>query len=128
MQFEFQERILDPRGIPVAGARSNMLKCSGAMDRDAKSDEQGCFILDDIDPVEYRLTPEEPTLVAVILDVSVAHGQQEQVTLSFRQPASVSQAITVLAPRRLSIPPKPSPSMTRPDEWRYGMTSALVIS
>ena len=90
-------KILDPRGVPVAGVHLKLLNSAATVIREAKTDEEGSFILGDIDPGEYQLTAEEPTFVSLIFDVSVARGQQKQMTLQFLQLASLSQAITVVA-------------------------------
>jgi hypothetical protein len=101
-------KILDPRGVPVAGAHLKLLNSAATLIREAKSDEEGSFILGDIDPGEYQLTAEEPTFVSLIFDVSVARGQQKQATLQFRQLASVSQAITVVATAPSLLTPDPA--------------------
>jgi hypothetical protein len=77
-------KILDPRGVAVAGAHLKLLNSAGEVIREAKSDDQGSFILDSVEPGEYQLRAEEPTLVSVILGVSVARGHQEQVAVQFR--------------------------------------------
>jgi hypothetical protein len=109
-------KILDPRGAPVAGVHLKLLNSTAAVIREAKSDEQGSFILRDIDPGEYQLTAQEPTFVSVILDVSVARGQQKQVTLQFRQLASVSQAITIVASAPSLLTPDPAQSIVIHDQ------------
>jgi hypothetical protein len=90
-------KILDPRGVPVAGAHLKLVNSAATVIREVKSDEQGRFTLGDIELGEYQLRAEEPSFVSVTLDLSVARGQEKQVTLQFRQLASVSQAITVVA-------------------------------
>jgi Carboxypeptidase regulatory-like domain len=67
-------KILDPRGVPVAGAHLKLLNSAEAVIREAKSDEQGSFILSDIDQGAYQLRAEEPTFVSVTLDISGARG------------------------------------------------------
>ncbi len=109
-------QILDPSGAPVAGARFKILNSAASVIREAKSDEQGTFILSDIDPGEYRLRAEEPTFVSVTLDVAVAREQQNQVTLQFRQLASVSQAITVVASVPSLMTPDPAQSIVIHDQ------------
>jgi hypothetical protein len=79
--------------------------------RQTESDEQGSFIVRDIDPVEYQLRAEEQTFVSVTLDISVSRGQQKQVTLQFRQPVSVSQAVTVVATAPSLLTPDPAQSI-----------------
>jgi len=109
-------KILDPRGVPVAGAHLKLLNSAAAVVREAKSDERGTFILGDIEPGEYQLTAEEPTFVSVTLDVSVASGQQEQVALQFRQLVSVSQSITVVASIPSLLTPDPAQSIVIHDQ------------
>ena len=109
-------KILDPRGVPVAGAHLKLLNSAASLVRETRSDEQGDFILEDIDPGEYQLTAEEPTFVLLIFDVSVALGQQKQVTLQFRQLASVSQAITVVASAPSLLTPDPAQSIVIHDQ------------
>jgi len=109
-------KILDPRGVPVAGAHLKLLNSAAAVVREAKSDEQGGFILGDLDEGEYQLRAEEPTFVSVILDVSVFGGQQKHLTLQFRQLASVSQAITVVASAPSLLTPDPAQSIVIHDQ------------
>ena len=109
-------RILDPRGSPVAGAHLKLMNSGGSLIRETKSDEQGNFILDGIDAGEYQLTAEEPSFVSVISNVSVASGQKEQVSLQFRQLASVLQAITVVAAAPSSLTPDPAQSIVIHDQ------------
>jgi hypothetical protein len=109
-------QILDPRGVPVAGAHLKLLNSSAAVIREAKSDEDGSFIFGDVDPSEYELRAEEPTFVSVTLDVSVSSGQQRRVTLQFRQLASVSQAITVVASAPSLLTPDPAQSIVIHDQ------------
>ena len=109
-------KILDPLGVPVAGASLKLLKSAAAMIREAKSDEQGGFILGDIDPGGYQLPAEEPKFVSVTLDVSVVRGQQTRVTLQFAQLASVSQAITVVASAPSLLTPDPAQSIVIHDQ------------
>ena len=100
----------------MAGAHLKLANSAGAVIREAKSDEQGSFILGDIDPGEYQLTAEKATFVSVTLDVSVALGQQKQVNLQFGQLASVSQAITVVASAPSLLTPDPAQSIIIHDQ------------
>ena len=109
-------RILDPRGSPVAGSHLKLMNSGGSLIRETKSDEQGNFILDGIDAGEYQLTAEEPSFVPVISNVSVTSGQKEQVSLQFRQLASVLQAITVVAAAPSSLTPDPAQSIVIHDQ------------
>jgi len=109
-------KILDPRGVPVTGALAKLLNSAGGVIREAKSDEQGNFILDGIEPGEYHLRAEEPTFVSVTLDVSVARGQQTLVTVQFRQLVSVSQSITFVASAPSLLTPDPAQSIVIHDQ------------
>ena len=102
---------VDPHGVPVAGAHLKLVNSAGTVTRQTESDEQGRFIVRDIDPVEYQLRAEEQAFVSVTLDISVSRGQQKQVTLQFRQPVSVSQAITVAATAPSLLTPDPAQSI-----------------
>src|SRR5271167_1113073 len=109
-------RILDPHGVPLAGARLKLLNSAGRVICEAKSDEQGNFILDGVEPGEYQLTAEGPTLVSVTFDVSISRGQQKQVTLQFRQLISVSQSITVVASAPSLLTPDPAQTIVIHDQ------------
>jgi hypothetical protein len=85
-------------------------------DSRGKDDEQGNFILDDVEPGEYQLRAEEPTFVSAISDVSVYGGQQKQVTLQLRQLVSVSQSITVVASATSLLTPDPAQSIVIHDQ------------
>ena len=100
----------------MAGAHLKLLNSAGGVIREAKSDEQGNFILDGVESGEYQLRAEEPTFVSVNLDVSVARGQQKQVTLQFVQLVSVSQAITVVASAPSLLTPDPAQSVIIHDQ------------
>ena len=103
-------KILGPHGAPVAGARVRLLNSRGEVIRDTKSDEQGNFIIDGVEPGEYELRAEEPAFVSVTSGVSVAPRQEKQLTLQFRQLVSVSQTITVVASAPTLLTPDPAQS------------------
>jgi len=109
-------KVLDPHGAPVIGARVKLLNSAGRVIREAKSDEQGNFILDSVEPGEYQLGAEEPIFVSVTLDVSVARGQLKQATLQFHQLVSVSQSITVVASAPSLLTPDPAQSIVIHDQ------------
>jgi Carboxypeptidase regulatory-like domain len=109
-------KILDLHGAPVTGARVKLLNSAGGVIREAKSDEQGNFILDGVEPGEYQLRAEEPTFVSVTSDISVARGRPEQMTLQFRQLVSVSQSITVVASAPSLLTPDPARSIVIHDQ------------
>ena len=109
-------KILDPRGIPVAGAHLKLLNSASAVIREAESDEKGSFILGDIEPGEYQLKAEEENFAAMTVDVSVIRGQEQQLTLQFRQLVSVSQSITVRASAPSLMTPDPAQSVVIHDQ------------
>jgi hypothetical protein len=115
-QGQVSGRVLDPRGAAVAGANLRLANAAGAVIRETTSDEHGDFILDTVDPGEYQLTGEAASFVPVISDVSVAGGQQKQVTLQFQQLVSVQQAVTVVASAPSSLTPDPAQSIVIHDQ------------
>lgn len=109
-------RVLDPRGSPLAGAHLKLVNSADSVVREADTDEQGSYAFDDTEPGEYRLKAEATPFVAVMADVSVAKGQQTQVSLQFRQLASVWQAITVVASAPSLLTPDPAQSVIVHDQ------------
>jgi hypothetical protein len=83
---------------------------------ETKSDQQGNFVLAGIDPGEYQLMAEAASLVSVIRDVSVAAGQQKDITLQFKQVVSVLQSITVVASSPSSLSPDPAQTIVIHDQ------------
>jgi hypothetical protein len=75
-------RIIDPQGVPVVGAHAKLLNAFGMVIRETRSDPQGSFVLDNIDPGEYQLKTEAAPFVSVITDVSVAPGQRKSGAVS----------------------------------------------
>jgi hypothetical protein len=108
--------VLDPQGVPVAGARLKLVNSSGALIRNATSDARGSFILNGIDAGDYQLTAESDSFVSVILDVSLAAGQQQDVDVKLQQLSSVRQAITVIASAPSSLTPDPSEAIVIHDQ------------
>ena len=109
-------RVLDPQGAPVAGAHVRLLNSAGMLVREATSDEQGSFVLGEVDAGEYKLTGDAPSFASVTLRVSVADGQLKQFSLQFRQLVSVSQTITVVSSSPSSLTPDPSQSIVIHDQ------------
>jgi hypothetical protein len=98
------------------GAHAKLLNAFGAVIREARSDPQGSFVLDNIDPGEYQLKAEAAPFVSVIADVSVAAGQQKNVTVQFKQLASVLQSITVVDSSPSSLTPDPAQTVVIHDQ------------
>ncbi len=101
-------RVSDPQGVPVAGARLKLVNSIGIIIRGATSDARGGFVLNGIDAGEYQLTAESDSFVSVILNISLAAGQQKDIDVRFQHLSSVRQAITVVASVPSSLTPDPS--------------------
>jgi len=114
--YRVSGKILDPRGVPVVGARLKLLNSPAVVVRETRSDKEGSFVLDGVEPGEYQLRAEEPSFVSVTLNVSVTRAQQEEVTLQFRELAAVSLAITVVASAPSLLTPDPAQSMVIHDQ------------
>jgi len=89
---------------------------AGSLVRESASDAQGNFTLESIDTGEYQLTAESDAFVSVVVDVSLATGQQKQINLRFRQLVSIVQAITVVASAPSSLTPDPAQSIIVHDQ------------
>ena len=109
-------RVLDPKGATVAGAQVTLTNAAGATIRQSKSDEQGNFVLDGIDPGQYQLTASATSFLTVVSNVSVAGGQPSTIDLQFQQIASSIQAVTVVASEPSSLTPDPAQSIIIHDQ------------
>jgi hypothetical protein len=109
-------RVLDPQGAPVSQAHVKLANAAGNTIAETRSDQQGQFTLDGIDSGVYQLTAESPSFVTVIQSVSLAAGQQQDVSLQFQQLAAVHQAITVVASAPSVMTPDPAQSIVIHDQ------------
>ena len=109
-------RVLDPKGASVAGANVTLTNAAGAVVREVRSDAQGGFVLEGIDPGQYQLTAEATSFLTVISNVSVAAGQPANADLQFQQLASSIQAVTVVASEPSSLTPDPAQSIIIHDQ------------
>jgi Carboxypeptidase regulatory-like domain len=109
-------RVLDPQSSPVSGAHVKLCNSAGVLLRDATSDEKGSFVIDGIDAGEYQITTRSDAFVSVIVNVSLAAGQQKEVTVRFQQLVSVLQSITVVASAPSSMTPDPSQTVVVRDQ------------
>jgi Carboxypeptidase regulatory-like domain len=109
-------KILDPQSVAVAGAHLKLINSAGSLVRETTSDTNGRFTLDSIDAGEYQLRGESNDFVSVVVDVSLAAGQQKAVDLQFQQLASVLQAITVVASSPTLLTPDPSQTVVIHDQ------------
>jgi hypothetical protein len=111
-----QGHIIDPQGAPVAQAHPKLLNAAGTEIAETTSNAQGRFTLQGIDPGVYRLAVEAPSFLAVVANVSVAAGHEADVSVQFRQIASVSQQVTVTALASSSLSPDPAQSVIVHDQ------------
>ena len=108
--------ITDPQGAPVAEANLKLVNAASASVREAKSNEQGNFVLGSIEPGQYQITAEAPAFVSIIEVVSVAAGEQKEVNLQFQQLVSGQQSVTVIASAPSAMTPDPSRSIVIHDQ------------
>ncbi|MGA7217691.1 MAG: TonB-dependent receptor [Candidatus Sulfotelmatobacter sp.] len=109
-------KVVDPRGVPVAGARVRLLNSAGVLIRDAMSGERGNFLFDNVEPGEYRLSAEHPSFVPVNSSLSVGGDRRYTIFLQFRLLASIRQSVTITAAAPLSLTPEPVPTVVLHDE------------
>lgn len=109
-------KVLDPKGVAVAGATVRLVNAGGTTIRQATSDEQGSFQLQDVNPGEYQLTAESPGFVTLNSDISLASGELTEITLQFQQISSVLQSITVVASAPSLLTPDPAQSIILHDQ------------
>lgn len=103
-------RIVDPQGASVSQAEIKLLNAAGSKVGETTSDGDGNFQLNGVDPGVYQVMAESLSFVAVIASVSLAAGQQQDITLRFQQIVSDQQQVTVVA----SVPAiqTPDPAQT----------------
>ncbi len=103
-------RVLDPQNASMAGAKIKLLNAAGIRVAETVSDQEGNFSLPAVDPGVYQVTAEAPSFVTAVAGISVASGQQQQITLQFQQLVSSQQQVTVVA----SVPAleTPDPAQT----------------
>ena len=101
-------RIADPQNVTVEGVLLKLVNVAGAVISEQRSDAQGNFEFNSIDPGEYQVTAEQAGFVTVTADVSVAAGRTSDVILQFTQVVSILQSITVVASSPSVLAPDPS--------------------
>ena len=97
-------------------AHAKLVNAAGTVIREARSDPQGNFVFDNVDPGEYQLKAEAAPFVTVLSDVSVASGQETNTTLQFKQLVSVLQSITVVVSSPSSLAPDPAQTVVIHDQ------------
>ena len=108
--------IVDPDGATVVGARIKLLNASGSKVAECMSGADGTFRLVGIDPGAYQVAAESPAFVRVVADVSVAPGQQNEITVRFQQILAAQQQVTVVASVPSVLTPDPAQSIVIHDQ------------
>lgn len=101
-------KVIDPQKVLVAGAKSKLVNAAGIVISEQRTDAQGKFDFQPVEPGQYQITAEHSGFVKVIANVSVAAGQTSEITLQFTQVVSVLQSITVVASSPSVLAPDPS--------------------
>lgn len=103
-------RVVDPQNAAVAGAKIKLMNAAGTKITETLSDQEGNFLIAGVDSGVYRLMAEAPSFVTLVASVSVASGQQQQITMQFQQLVSAQQQVTIVA----SVPAleTPDPAQT----------------
>jgi Carboxypeptidase regulatory-like domain len=101
-------KVTDPQDVTVAAARAKLVNAAGVVILEQRSDAQGKFNFQPVEPGAYQVTAEHPGFVKVIVDVSVSAGQTTEIALRFTQVVSVLQSITVVATSPSALAPDPS--------------------
>lgn len=109
-------KILDPKGVPVAGAQTKLTNAAGTVVREATSGAEGSFILEDINPGQYQLSASDPSFVSVMVTVSVAASEQKDVSVQFQQLVAFEQSVTVVDSSPSALTPDPSRSIVIHDQ------------
>jgi hypothetical protein len=101
-------KVTDPQNATVAGALSKLVNAAGVVISEKRTDSQGKFDFQPVEPGEYQVTAEHPGFVKVNVEVAVAAGQTSEITIQFTQVVSVLQSITVVASSPSVLAPDPS--------------------
>lgn len=109
-------RITDPQSAAVAQAHLRLVNSGGESVAEAVSDTEGNFVLAGIDAGVYQVRAEAPSFVTVVTDLSLAAGQQKEISLQFQQIASALQSITVVSSAPSSLTPDPSQNVVIHDQ------------
>jgi len=103
--------VVDPQGATVAGAKVRLLNAAGSKIAEVESGSDGKFRFAGVEPGRYQITAESPAFVSVVNNVSVAYGQQQQITVQFEQIVSAQQQVTVVASAPSILTPDPARSI-----------------
>ncbi len=102
--------------MPVAGAQVKLANAAGAVVSEAKSSSDGAFVLDGIAAGQYQVSADDPSFVSVVVTVSVASGEPQNVTLQFQQLVALLQSVTVVDSSPSVLTPDPSRSIVIHDQ------------
>jgi hypothetical protein len=109
-------QVLDPKGVPVAGAGVKLTNAAGDLVKEIKTNDQGAFALDGIPSGQYQLIAEASGFVTLITNVSLGADKEKALNLRFQQLSSVLQAITVVASAPSSLTPDPAQTVVIHDQ------------
>jgi Carboxypeptidase regulatory-like domain len=101
-------QVIDPQGAIVAAAKLKLFNAAGTKVAEVDSDAEGAFQFSNVDPGVYGLTAESPAFARVALSVSVASGQQQEISVRFEQILSAGQQVTVVASAPSILTPDPA--------------------
>ena len=89
-------RVTDPQGTAVANAHLRLSDGNGSPIQETLSDSEGLFTFADVAPGHYRVSAEVSSFAPVASDITISSAQSNaEITLQFREVASLRQAITV---------------------------------
>ncbi len=89
--------LTDPQGRVLPGATIRLLRRADSSRREVRTDAQGKYVFDGIEPGEYRLTAEFPGLAILTRTISVAADETHRAEIQFSEVAQQNQSITVSA-------------------------------
>lgn len=90
-------RLTDPQGMPVAGAKVDLVWDRDTRTRETHSDSDGRFAFYSIPAGSYRIVGASSGFLDIVRIISVADGGARTVDLQFDRLASRSEAVTVTA-------------------------------
>jgi hypothetical protein len=89
-------RVTDPQGTAVANAHLRLSDANGSPIQETSTDSEGRFTFADIAPGHYRVSAEVSSFAPVASDITISSAQSNaEITLQFREVASLRQAVTV---------------------------------
>jgi hypothetical protein len=89
---------------------------AGVLIRETTSDGEGNFLFEGIGAGKFKLRGELEAFSPVVSEISVSEGQQQELTVQFRQLVPILQAFTVVASAPSSLSPDPSETVVIHDQ------------